>query len=650
MNSANRNSSSGEKSAILRALHRLTAWLYAWILSSAIGRYFTDYKRTGTRLSGGWLKGMLRSKRKRSDRVTFRIRQKISATIENSWFCRLITAMQRALLRCSLNSYGIFLLFFGCYSIVTYYVTAGFMPEQSDFGYVITGGFLILGSLPLFASGRSLAYSLRTSRIFHGLLIHVFGIGEERFRSYEDKGREHYLEALFAAVVLGTLTFRYPPYLLLAVAAGVILFLMIMRTPEVGLLISVGICPLLGLGNHPTVVLLLFTAVTLFSFVVKLLCGKRVLRVSWPDAAILLLMLTYLFGGIVTRGGRASLHSALTYTLLMTVYFMVSNLVRTQEAIQRMVDVLIASCVLVALGGVGQYLFGNLDVAYLDTSLFSDLGGRVYATWENPNMLAEHLVLILPLILGRLVNTKRLLRGFGYTICFGLVAACLIFTWSRGAWLGAIVSMAVFFLCLSHRSLSWGLLAAIPAATLIPFIPERIIRRFVSIGSLSDSSVLYRLNLWRGVKNMLSDHWMSGIGVGESAFCTVYSRYALPGIESAMHSHSLYLQLVCCFGLIGGIIFITALLLWLRRALEYYRYGEWREPRLMVLCGIAGALALLVMGLFDDVFYNYRIFFLFWMLLGIVTAQLRIGEDRSERAYNPVGDEKTQGEVTFRFH
>lgn len=649
MNSTNKNSSGG-RSAILNALHRLSAWLYALVLSSAIGRYLTDYKRTSNRFSEGRLTRMLRSKRKRSDRVTFRFRQKISSMIENSLTCRLVTALERGLLCCSLNSYGIFLLFFGCYSIVTYYVTAGFMPEQSDFGYVLTGGFLILGSLPLFASGRSLAYSLRTSRIFRGLLIHLFGIGEERFRSYEEKGREHYLEALFAAVVLGTLTFRMPPYVLLAVAAGIILLLMILRTPEVGLVIAVGACPLLGLGNRPTVVLLILTAVTLFSFIVKLLCGKRALRVGLPDAAIFILMLTYLFGGIVTRGGRASLYSALCYATLMMIYFMVANLVRTQEAMQRLTDVLIGSCVLVALGGLWQHFFGNVAVAYLDVSLFSDLGGRVYATWENPNMLAEHLILILPLILCRVANSKRLLRGFGHVLCFAIVIACLVFTWSRGAWLGALISLVIFLLCLSHRSFSYALLAAIPAAALIPFVPERIVRRFVSIGTLSDSSVLYRLNLWQGVKNMLSDHWMSGVGVGENAFCTVYSRYALPGIESAMHSHSLYLQLICYFGLIGGIIFLAALLLWLRRALEYYRYGEWREPRLMILGGVAGALALLVMGLFDDVFYNYRIFFLFWTVLGMVTAQLRIGEDRSERAYNPVDDERTQGEVTFRFH
>jgi hypothetical protein len=84
--------------------------------------------------------------------------------------------------------------------------------------------------------------------------------------------------------------------------------------------------------------------------------------------------------------------------------------------------------------------------------------------------------------------------------------------------------------------------------------------------------------------------------------------------------------------------------------LEYYRFGEWRGARLTVLGGVAGVTALLIMGLFDDVFYNYRIFFMFWAVMGLVSAQLRIGERRTERTTNPIEDERTQGEVTFRFH
>ena len=46
---------------------------------------------------------------------------------------------------------------------------------------------------------------------------------------------------------------------------------------------------------------------------------------------------------------------------------------------------------------------------------------------------------------------------------------------------------------------------------------------------------------------------------------------------------------------------------------------------LFLCCG----LALLIMGLFDDIWYHYRIFFLFWSIFGLASALSRI--DRYER-------------------
>ncbi|MBE6660002.1 MAG: hypothetical protein E7605_01180 [Ruminococcaceae bacterium] len=650
MNYSNRRSSRRKNGVILHGLHTAFAWLYALILNSALGRYMTNYKKTSDALSDGFLRRSLRSKRKRSDRLTFRFRQTLSGIVEKSMFCRLVTAIEQALLQSSLNSYGIFLLFFGCFAIVAHYVPTNLVPERAQIGYLITGGLMILASLPLFASTRSLAHSLRTSRVFRLLLIDTLGIAEERFRSYQEKGTEHYIVALVCSFLFGALTFLYPPGLILTVMGIVILILMILRDPEIGMLLSVALCPFMTLAERPTLSLMMLVALSLFSFIVKLLCGKRVWRWEPTDGAVLLLILMYLFGGIITRGGRASLHSALMYAALMSIYFMVANLVRSQDGVRRLIHVLIGSCTAVALIGLWQHFFTTVEVAYLDLSLFADLGGRIYATWENPNMLAEYLVLLMPLVLARLCTKGRVLRGFGYAICLILLGACLIFTWSRGAWLGAVISMFLFLLCLNHKALSYTVVAALPVATLLPLIPERITRRFLSIGNLSDSSVLYRVNLWQGIKDMLSEHWLTGVGVGESAFCTVYSHYALPGIESAMHAHNLYLQLLCSFGVIGLVIFAVTMLLWLRHALEYYRFGEWRGSRLVVLGGVMGVFALLIMGLFDDIFYNYRIFFMFWTVMGLVTAQLRVGERQSERSYNPVDDERTQGEVTFRFH
>ncbi|MBQ7397901.1 MAG: hypothetical protein IJW09_03640, partial [Clostridia bacterium] len=98
MTSSNRRSTRQKNGAILHGLHTASAWLYALILNSAIGRYLTSCKRTSEAHADGFLHRLLRSKRKRSDRLSFRFRQKLSSIIEKSFFCRMVTAIERELL------------------------------------------------------------------------------------------------------------------------------------------------------------------------------------------------------------------------------------------------------------------------------------------------------------------------------------------------------------------------------------------------------------------------------------------------------------------------------------------------------------------------------------------------------------------------
>ena len=68
-----------------------------------------------------------------------------------------------------------------------------------------------------------------------------------------------------------------------------------------------------------------------------------------------------------------------------------------------------------------------------------------------------------------------------------------------------------------------------------------------------------------------------------------------------------------------------------------------------MLGGLAGIVALLVMGAFDHVWYNYRIYMLFWSVMGLVTAQIRVAEAEAERESGWVDDERTQGEIVLHF-
>lgn len=649
MNSSQRKSRKTGESVILHWLHRFSAWLYAQILGSLIGRLLTGYHHIDEALRESRWYRLVHSRRKRADRPSFQFRQWVSRLFERSLFCRWIGALERGLLHTAVHCYGVFFLFFGCYCVVNYYVLGSLDEQIVSSSYLLTGAACILISLPMFAAPRSLAASVRRSFALRALFVRALGIADERLASYGEKGRERYLEALVTAILFGSLTFWCQPHTLLLIALGIVVVLIIFRDPEVGMLLSLAAAPFIALTGRPTLCLLALVGVTLSSYAVKLLCGKRVLRMQAFDWLFFGLFVLILLGGLVTHGGQASLRSALTYASLGLLYFMVANLVRSQHGVWRVTFALLFSGVGSALLGVWQYTFSRPALQYVDMRLFSDLGGRVTALWDNPNVFAEHMVLLLPLALTVLLMQRRLLRGFGAALSLAAMGLALIFTWSRGAWLGCLIALLLYVLCLGHKAFSYVIVGVLPAATLLPLVPERVVRRFVSIASHTDSSIVYRFHLWRGVGNMLSDHWLTGVGVGERAFCAVYADYALSGIETAVHSHSLYLQLVCSLGVMGLVVFALGLLLWLQRTLEWLRRAPKGAPACVVLGGLAGIVALLVMGAFDHVWYNYRIYMLFWSVMGLVTAQIRVARAEAERESGWVDDERTQGEIVLHF-
>lgn len=117
---------------------------------------------------------------------------------------------------------------------------------------------------------------------------------------------------------------------------------------------------------------------------------------------------------------------------------------------------------------------------------------------------------------------------------------------------------------------------------------------------------------------------MSGIGVGQSAFEEVYPDYALSGIESAPHAHSLFAQILTELGIFGLVVFLLLLLMLFRSAFTLFdRKGmknKYSHATLALCCGV---FALLVNGLTDYIWYNYRIYLCFWIMIGLITAVRR---------------------------
>jgi O-antigen ligase len=274
---------------------------------------------------------------------------------------------------------------------------------------------------------------------------------------------------------------------------------------------------------------------------------------------------------------------------------------------------------------------GAVTKNWLDTSYFADISGRATSLFENPNYLAAYLCVVFPFALYQMVVGKARKERVLSFMCAVFILVCTVLTWSRGAWLAMLISGLVFCLILSKKTvrLLWVVAAALPFAHFV--LPKNVITRFMSIGDMADSSTLYRVYTWRGSIELVKDYFWGGIGYGPEAFSQIYPLYAYAGIENSPHSHSLYLQILISMGIAGLVCFAVMVFFYFQKGFEYLKKPASRDGFLITLAALSSTLALLIMGLFDYVWYNYRLFFMFWLVIGICVCCVRIGKREQER-------------------
>ena len=65
--------------------------------------------------------------------------------------------------------------------------------------------------------------------------------------------------------------------------------------------------------------------------------------------------------------------------------------------------------------------------------------------------------------------------------------------------------------------------------------------------------------------------------------------------------------------------------------LEHMKRSKDVQTKAIVLAALCSFTAILIMGIFDFVWYNYRVFFLFWMVLAVACAGTRVGNAEEQR-------------------
>ena len=618
-------------SLLISLFDKLGALIYIYIINGFFGRIFTAYSTLQDKfLSGAW--GRLFYGNHFIRRFCRQVRRFLASIIDSCFFMADWKKTTNYLCSMPLNHYGNFMFFFGIYTVVVYFVKFFISGlGEADPNYVIIGSALFLAAIPLLFARRSLAMSAKRSVIFRTVFQGALGFSDYTFdKPIKSKGKGGLM--LFLGLVAGTLTLFIHPLIMIAAFLVMILLFLVAVSPEIGVLITILSVPFLSFLGSPTIVLCIMVWTTSFLYLIKLIRGKRVFKAELLDLFVLAFILLVFLSSIFSAGGQASLFSAIVCVTLMMGYFLIVNLLRTEKWIKRCLYALIGSATVVAFIGIVENFVGADNYNWLDLSLFSDIRIRVVSLFENPNVLSVFLTLVFPFVIAAFCVSKAKNEKLLSLLVGATILACIVFTWSRGAWLAVVIGSLLFFVIYNNKKAFRAIGLFLLALPLIPIlVPETVVNRFLSMFNLSDSSISYRIYTWRGTLDAIKDYWFSGVGFGNEAFQKIYPAYAYSGIEAAEHSHSLFLQIIMSMGVFGLVLFGIVVFLILQKSFEYLKAPQSKASGMYVIATIVALCSAMIMGVFDYIWYNYRVFYIFWVVIALGCAFIRVGNYEAAR-------------------
>ena len=295
-----------------------------------------------------------------------------------------------------------------------------------------------------------------------------------------------------------------------------------------------------------------------------------------------------LFGGAIVASYEFETSArGWTEVFNLSTLFVAPFVLRREEQVRRVVDVVVGMAALLACHGLSQYLFGYGDIDRRIRGPFSH-----YMTFSGFLLICDLLLVASMVYAGRWRSPWR----WGALV---VINVALVGSYTRNAWVALAVALTALVVLRAPRLL----LAYVPAAVaFIVLAPVPLLHRATSIVDLRDTSNYDRLCMLEAGLTMIRERPLFGIGPD-----VVKHRYAIYRPPAAPrynvpHLHNSLLQLAAERGLpaLGSYLGLTiaAMVLAWRR---FRREGGRRGPRADLWIGaLLAILAFNVAGLFEN--------------------------------------------------
>ena len=399
----------------------------------------------------------------------------------------------------------------------------------------------------------------------------------------------------------------------------------IFAKPVIWIGFTIGLSPILE-----TMQILILVLASILSFGLKVLLEEDfTFRYTPINAWVIVFMIVYTLSAIASTSMITSLQIALLVISFILFYFVLVNSITTKKEFDWMQNLFVAVGALVALYGIYQYVFAGTfaSSSFVDKEMFEDISTRVSGTFDNPNVMGEYLLLVIPMACTYFWKEKKWFQKVIVLGILGIMLVSLALTYSRGCYLGIVTCVGIFLLLLNLKFILL-FFAGIIAMPMI--LPASILNRLTSIGNTGESSTSYRISIWKGAIDMIKDYWYRPIGQGTVAFNRIYPLYSYSGV-GAEHTHNLFLQLMIEVGIFGIIAFLGILFKFYQTLGHALKICKDKVLSIQLIAFISGMTGFLVQSLFDNTWYNNRIILIFWTFIGLAMVITNLVKEKAKR-------------------
>ena len=499
--------------------------------------------------------------------------------------------------------------------------------------------------------------SLILSGIFSGLLGMKGDLTENLKRRFLSEGdglpTEENLRTvlLFIGGACGVFSVFMSPLTFLVALILILVMAIIIRNPESGLILSLMAMPfatLLGDYNsiylvttieptftgvlraigYPVIVLSALVGFTVFSFLLKAMRKKRRISFGLIDLAVAMFAVGILVYIIFPYPTLSSVTEGILALVLCGVYFLASNFLKTEVWLKRALVALQVSVTVTLSAGIYIYFFGVPELGWFSLEYVSGEVGVMESFFGGSSSLGAYLVMMFPLSVSAvLIGDSILLKGIGLISSAEILVVSFLLP-EATALVCIVIAMLGATLLMSYKMLYVTPIILITGVSAYQFIPSSVLSGMTFTGVMTET-LGKGIYLWDSffatMQNLDLSLW--GIGYG----LLRYREYFGP--EEPFVGSTFAIRYFLAMGLPGLILAAVLLVFLVQMSFEEMRAATQRFSHWGIVGALSAVTSVLFYGIFTPIFTSPRIFFLFWVCVGITVAFCRASKTvREEEA------------------